>query len=140
MMERSFARMDVVVVNYGDQPCPLSSDEVERIEAAKRSSSFGRAQRCLAFLACHRTSTTTIREVKVADRAEGDECLITCSDGLWDVVPNETTCEVARASLWRGRKRWCAEAAAMLAELALTMNNTDNISSTPLFSWCRHNS
>jgi hypothetical protein len=42
-MERSFARMDVVVFNCGDQPCPLSSDEVERIEAAKRSSSFGRA-------------------------------------------------------------------------------------------------
>jgi protein phosphatase 2C len=55
-------------------------------------------------------------------------------------VPNETTCEVVQASLWRGRKRWCTEAAAMLAELALTMNNTDNISSTPLFSWCRHDS
>jgi protein phosphatase 2C len=73
--------------------------------------------------------------VKVVNRAEGDECLILSSDGLWDMVSNEATCEVARACLWiNGRERWRAEAGAMLTELSLTMNNTDNISSTPLLA------
>jgi protein phosphatase 2C len=85
----------VVVVNCGDQPFPLSSDKLERIEAARGVSSFGRAGRCLASSACLAPSTTTIWEVMVVDRAEGDECLILSSDGLWDVVSNETTCEVA---------------------------------------------
>jgi protein phosphatase 2C len=79
----------IVVVNCGDQPFPLSSDKLERIEAARGVSSFGRAGRCLASL------TATIWEVTVVDRAEGDECLILSSNGLWDVVSNETTREVA---------------------------------------------
>ncbi|WVZ98837.1 hypothetical protein U9M48_044214 [Paspalum notatum var. saurae] len=36
-------------------------------------------------------------EVTVTERTEDDECLILASDGLWDVVSNETACEVVRA-------------------------------------------
>jgi protein phosphatase 2C len=67
-------------------------------------------------------------EVTVTERSDEDECLILASDGLWDVVSNETACEVAAACLRRGRDRWCAEAAAMLTKLALTKNSSDNIS------------
>lgn len=33
------------------------------------------------------------------ERTPGDECLILASDGLWDVVSNETACKVARMCL-----------------------------------------
>ncbi|KAF0910048.1 hypothetical protein E2562_001286 [Oryza meyeriana var. granulata] len=71
---------------------------------------------------------TTVPEVTVTDRSDGDECLILASDGLWDVVSNEAACEVAQACLRRGRQRWCAEAAALLTKLALARRSSDNIS------------
>ncbi|KAM0843266.1 hypothetical protein ACQ4PT_057820 [Festuca glaucescens] len=142
----------VVVANCGDsravlcrggKPVPLSSDhkpdrpdELERIEAAGGRVIFWEGARVLGVLAMSRAIgdaylkpfVTPIPEVTVTDRADGDECLILASDGLWDVVSNQTACEVARACLRRGRERWCAEAAAMLTKLALTKSSTDNIS------------
>ncbi|CAM0950974.1 unnamed protein product [Alopecurus aequalis] len=142
----------VVVANCGDSravlcrdgaPVPLSSDhkpdrpdELERIEAAGGRVIFWEGARVLGVLAMSRAIgdgylkpyVTAVPEVTVTDRADGDECLILASDGLWDVVTNKTACEVARACLRRGRERWCAEAAAMLTKLALTKSSTDNIS------------
>uniref|UniRef100_A0ACD5XRI1 Uncharacterized protein n=1 Tax=Avena sativa TaxID=4498 RepID=A0ACD5XRI1_AVESA len=142
----------VVVANCGDsravlcrdgKPVPLSSDhkpdrpdELERIEAAGGRVIFWEGARVLGVLAMSRAIgdgylkpyVTAIPEVTVTEREDGDECLILASDGLWDVVTNETACEVARACLRRGRERWCAEAAAMLTKLALTKSSTDNIS------------
>ena len=41
-------------------------------------------------------------EVTITDRTAKDECLILASDGLWDVVSNDTACGVARMCL-RGK-------------------------------------
>lgn len=41
-------------------------------------------------------------EVTVTDRTAEDDCLILATDGLWDVVSNETACGVARMCL-RGK-------------------------------------
>lgn len=38
-------------------------------------------------------------EVTFTDRSDDDECLILASDGLWDVINNETACDIARKCL-----------------------------------------
>ncbi|XP_003577991.1 probable protein phosphatase 2C 68 [Brachypodium distachyon] len=142
----------VVVSNCGDSravlcrdgaPVPLSSDhkpdrpdELERIESAGGRVIFWEGARVLGVLAMSRAIgdgylkpfVSAVPEVTVTERLDGDECLILASDGLWDVVSNQTACDVARACLRRGRDRWCAEAAAMLTKMALTKGSSDNIS------------
>lgn len=79
-------------------------------------------------------------EVTVTDRTDEDECLILASDGLWDVVPNETACGVARMCL-RGADaaegedsdaaaahNACSDAALLLTKLALARQSSDNVS------------
>lgn len=91
-------------------------------------------------------------EVTITDRMAEDECLIIASDGLWDVVSNETACGVARMCL-RSRKppppppgsphsdlaavppasskssdKACSDASVLLTKLALARHSTDNIS------------
>ncbi|PUZ55986.1 hypothetical protein GQ55_5G257900 [Panicum hallii var. hallii] len=127
----------------GTAPVPLSSDhkpdrpdEQERIEAAGGRVIFWEGARVLGVLAMSRAIgdgylkpyVCSVPEVTVADLADGDECLILASDGLWDVVSNEAACEVARACLRRGREKWCAEAAALLTKLALARRSSDNVS------------
>ncbi|RWW85885.1 hypothetical protein BHE74_00005406 [Ensete ventricosum] len=79
-------------------------------------------------------------EVTVTEREEGDECLILASDGLWDVVTNETACDVARMCLrgdgdddkeeegGGGGHSLCSDAAVLLTKLALARHSADNIS------------
>jgi protein phosphatase 2C len=145
----------VVVANCGDSrallcrggdgapPVPLSSDhkpdrpdELARIEAAGGRVIFWEGARVLGVLAMSRAIgdgylkpyVSSVPEVTVTERCDGDECLILASDGLWDVVSNEDACEVARACLRRGRAKWCAEAAALLTKLALARRSSDNVS------------
>jgi protein phosphatase 2C len=76
-------------------------------------------------------------EVTVVERTDQDEFLILASDGLWDVVSNEVACKIARNCL-SGRAasmfpesvagRTAADAAALLAELAMSRGSKDNIS------------
>ncbi|MQM12115.1 hypothetical protein Taro_045029 [Colocasia esculenta] len=97
-------------------------------------------------------------EVTVTERDKDDECLILASDGLWDVVPNETACDIVRMCL-RGSARppakdggvaspprqqpeteskdggcvggsdkACADAALLLTKLALARQSADNVS------------
>jgi len=76
-------------------------------------------------------------EVTVVERTDQDEFLILASDGLWDVVSNEVACKIARNVL-SGRAasmfpesvagRTAADAAALLAELAMSRGSKDNIS------------
>lgn len=88
----------------------------------------------------------------ITDRTAEDECLILASDGLWDVVPNETACGVASMCL-RGKTearslgsptvavetavervgaeradKACNDASILLTKLALARHSTDNVS------------
>lgn len=95
-------------------------------------------------------------EVTVTDRVKEDDFLILASDGLWDVVSNETACSVVRMCL-RGKvngqlsssaeremtgaaagnvvvgggvltDKACEEASLLLTRLALARQSSDNVS------------
>ena len=84
-------------------------------------------------------------EVTIMDRTAEDECLILASDGLWDVVSNDTACGVVRMCL-RAQKtascdvgaeessagensdKACADASILLTKLALARQSSDNVS------------
>ncbi|WVZ64544.1 hypothetical protein U9M48_014044 [Paspalum notatum var. saurae] len=126
----------VAAVPLSSDHKPDRPDEQARIEAAGGRVIFWEGARVLGVLAMSRAIgdgylkpyVSCVPEVTVAEVGEGDECLILASDGLWDVVSNEAACEVARACLRRGRDKWCAEAAALLAKLALARRSADNVS------------
>ncbi|TVU01721.1 hypothetical protein EJB05_52820, partial [Eragrostis curvula] len=76
-------------------------------------------------------------EVTVTDRTDKDEFLILASDGLWDVVPNEVACKIARNCLsGLAASKYpesvsgssAADAAGLLVELAMSRGSKDNIS------------
>lgn len=88
-------------------------------------------------------------DVTVTDRTAEDECLILASDGLWDVVSNDTACGVARMCLRSQRQffpprspgsnvsvaaagessdKACSDASILLTKLALARHSTDNVS------------
>ncbi|KAJ8503722.1 hypothetical protein OPV22_004608 [Ensete ventricosum] len=154
----------IVVANCGDSravlcrngaPIPLSSDhkpdredELQRIEAIGGRVIYWDGARVLGVLAMSRAIgdsylkpyVVSEPEVTVTEREEGDECLILASDGLWDVVTNETACDVARMCLrgdgdddkeeegGGGGHSLCSDAAVLLTKLALARHSADNIS------------
>lgn len=79
-------------------------------------------------------------DVLCLSRTDADECLILASDGLWDVIDNDTACDVARRCLVSARKRSehrrsragedtaSAAVAALLVKLAYGRGSKDNIS------------
>lgn len=73
-------------------------------------------------------------EVTVYKRNELDEFIVIGTNGLWDVVSNEVTCHAVRTCLNRQTRRKfpdrdsAADAAALLAELAIAKGSKDNIS------------
>lgn len=80
---------------------------------------------------------TSEPEVTVTNRTEKDEFLILASDGLWDVISNEVACRITRQCLSGRAARIfpqaisgssAAEAAAFLAQLAMSRGSRDNIS------------
>lgn len=81
---------------------------------------------------------TSEPEVNVYERTEEDEFVVVASDGLWDVISNNLACEVVRRCLDGHMRRIfkegfirtapAAEAAALLAELAMARGSKDNIS------------
>lgn len=73
-------------------------------------------------------------EVTLTQRTDSDEFLIIATDGLWDVVSNEFACEIVRRCV-EGRIKIktsteliVADAAVILAELAVAKGSRDNIS------------
>lgn len=91
-----------------------------------------------------------VPEVMITERTAEDDCLILASDGLWDVVSNETACGLARMCL-RGRShappspevalegkmeevatemsdKACSDASMLLMKLALARHSPDNVS------------
>ncbi|PWZ11555.1 putative protein phosphatase 2C 8 [Zea mays] len=140
------------VLSRGGVAVPLSSDhkpdrpdEMQRVEAAGGRVVNWNGYRVLGVLATSRSIgdyylkpyVSAEPEVTVVERTERDEFLILASDGLWDVVSNEAACKIARSCL-SGRAasrfpgsvagRTAADAAALLAELAMSRGSRDNIS------------
>ncbi|XP_047966542.1 probable protein phosphatase 2C 24 isoform X1 [Salvia hispanica] len=150
---------NIVVANCGDsravlcrngKAIPLSTDhkpdrpdEMNRIQAAGGRVIFWEGARVLGVLAMSRAIgdnylkpyVSCEPEVTITERSEGDECLILASDGLWDVVSNETACGVARMCLKGkakvmdgGTDKACEDASMLLTKLALARRSADNVS------------
>nr|GMC63700.1 protein phosphatase 2C 37-like [Ipomoea batatas] len=137
---------------------PDRPDEVNRIEAAGGRVIYWDGPRVLGVLAMSRAIgdnylkpyVISEPEVTVTERTAEDECLILASDGLWDVVSNETACGVARMCLRQGKPpspprspgrddavtaaagessdKACSDASILLTKLALARYSSDNIS------------
>ncbi|KAM1205314.1 hypothetical protein ACFX2G_006232 [Malus domestica] len=158
----------IVVANCGDsravlcrdgKALPLSvdhkpdrPDELNRIEEAGGRVIYWDGPRVLGVLAMSRALgdnylkpyVSCDPEVTITDRTVEDECLILASDGLWDVVSNDTACGVARMCLRRERAaaaaeragpeaavasdKACSDASMLLTKLALARQSTDNVS------------
>ncbi|KAL0305212.1 UNVERIFIED_CONTAM: protein phosphatase 2C 37 [Sesamum calycinum] len=136
---------------------PDRPDELNRIQEAGGRVIFWDGPRVLGVLAMSRAIgdnylkpyVISEPEVTITERTEEDECLILASDGLWDVVSNETACGVARMCL-QSRKppspprspgnditvteagessdKACSDASILLTKLALARHSTDNVS------------
>ncbi|KAE9606140.1 hypothetical protein Lal_00024530 [Lupinus albus] len=160
----------LVVANCGDSRAvlcrngvaiPLSSDhkpdrpdELVRVEAAGGRVIYWDGARVLGVLAMSRAIgdnylkpyVISEPEVTVTERCEEDECLILASDGLWDVVSNDTACGVVRTCLKaqhkavsppgsprslmtaEGSDKACSDASILLTKLALARHSSDNVS------------
>ncbi|KAG6473011.1 protein phosphatase 2C 51-like [Zingiber officinale] len=120
-------------------------DEMERVEAAGGRVINWEGYRVLGVLATSRSIgdfylkpfVISEPDVTVTERTDKDEFLILASDGLWDVVSNEAACKIARQSLNGRMARMfpdavsgsnATEAAALLAQLAVSKGSEDNIS------------
>ncbi|XP_015896427.3 protein phosphatase 2C 51 [Ziziphus jujuba] len=124
---------------------PDRPDELERVEAAGGRVINWNGCRVLGVLATSRSIgdhylkpyVICEPEVTISKRTDSDAFIVIATDGLWDVVTNEFACEVVRRCLDGQIKRRfsegssanaAAEAAALLAELALARGSKDNIS------------
>ncbi|KAK6783428.1 hypothetical protein RDI58_021225 [Solanum bulbocastanum] len=146
---------EIVVANCGDcrailcsrgVAIPLSNDnkpdrpdEKKRVEAAGGKILNLDGSRVQGILAASRSIgglkpfVIPEPEVTVYKRNELDEFIVIATDGLWDVVSNEVTCDVARKRLGQIRRKFperdsAADTAALLAELAIAKGSKDNIS------------
>ncbi|GFP86364.1 protein phosphatase 2c 37 [Phtheirospermum japonicum] len=136
---------------------PDRPDELNRIQEAGGRVIYWDGPRVLGVLAMSRAIgdnylkpyVISEPEVTVTERTAEDECLILASDGLWDVVSNETACGVARMCL-KFRKppspprspgneikvtaagessdQACSDASILLTKLALARHTADNVS------------
>ncbi|CAK9142161.1 unnamed protein product [Ilex paraguariensis] len=165
----------IIVANCGDsravlcrngKPIPLSTDhkpdrpdELSRIQEAGGRVIYWEGARVLGVLAMSRAIgdyylkpyVSCEPEVTITDRTADDDCLILASDGLWDVVSNETACGVAKMCL-KGKAQAvstsssssssqpgngggvknsdeaCSDASLLLTKLALARRSADNVS------------
>ncbi|OMO91132.1 phosphatase 2C (PP2C)-like protein [Corchorus olitorius] len=169
----------IIVANCGDsravlcrngKPVPLSSDhkpdrpdELNRIQEAGGRVIYWDGPRVLGVLAMSRAIgdnylkpyVSCEPEVTITERTAEDDCLILASDGLWDVVSNDTACGVARMCL-KGKvdlhappegllgeavvgstvggvggeisDKACTDASMLLTKLALARHSSDNVS------------
>lgn len=144
-----------VAVPLSNDHKPDRPDELERVEAAGGRVINWNGHRVLGVLATSRSIgdqylkpyVISEPEVMVCDRTDEDEFLILATDGLWDVISNDVACQAVGKCL-EGRMRRrnreateeerrehgiegegrAAEAAAVLAELAMARGSKDNIS------------
>uniref|UniRef100_A0ACD5TZZ2 Uncharacterized protein n=1 Tax=Avena sativa TaxID=4498 RepID=A0ACD5TZZ2_AVESA len=140
------------VLSRGGVAVPLSTDhkpdrpdELQRVEAAGGRVINWNGSRVLGVLSTSRSIgdyylkpyVSAEPEVTAVERTGKDEFIVLASDGLWDVVSNEMACRVARSCLSGHLAaafpesvsgRTAADAAALLAELAISRGSKDNIS------------
>ncbi|XP_031116432.1 protein phosphatase 2C 37-like [Ipomoea triloba] len=134
---------------------PDRPDELNRIEEAGGRVIYWDGPRVLGVLAMSRAIgdnylkpyVISEPEITITKRTAEDECLILASDGLWDVVSNETACGVARMCLQQRGKppsplpspgndvtvtpssdKACSDASILLTKLALARHTADNVS------------
>lgn len=136
---------------------PDRPDELARIQEAGGRVIYWDGPRVLGVLAMSRAIgdnylkpyVISEPEVTVTERSSGDECLILATDGLWDVVSNDTACSVARMCLQcrkppspprspgndvtvteagESSDKACSDASILLTKLALARRSTDNVS------------
>ncbi|CAO2034194.1 unnamed protein product [Urochloa humidicola] len=143
-------------VQLSDDHKPKRPDELARIQAAGGRVVFNNGHRVRGILAMSRAlgdrmlrpEVIAEPEITVTDRMLEDECLILASDGMWDAVPNEIACSVARQCLQDGNPApapvhdaaagaaaagpepaaRCTNAASLLVRLAFGRDSWDNIS------------
>lgn len=140
-------------VALSDDHKPDRPDEMKRVEAAGGRIIFWNGYRILGVLAMSRAIgdrylkpyVIAEPEVTITPRAEGDECVIMATDGLWDVMSNQEACDIAHrcltnqiggdglgeaalAGLDLDRSDPAAVAAAVLTKIALSRGSGDNIS------------
>ncbi|KAL1829081.1 hypothetical protein ACET3Z_007493 [Daucus carota] len=160
----------IIVANCGDsravlarkgKAIPLSvdhkpdrPDELSRIQAAGGQVIYWEGARVLGVLAMSRAIgdsylkpyVTSEPEVTITERTGEDDCLILASDGLWDMVSNQTACGVAALCLdgkvvsmsppgsvsgeggGEYHDQACADASLLLTKLALVRRSSDNVS------------
>ncbi|GMJ11913.1 ABA-HYPERSENSITIVE GERMINATION 3, ARABIDOPSIS THALIANA PROTEIN PHOSPHATASE 2CA [Hibiscus trionum] len=141
-----------------DDHKPDRPDELLRIQEAGGRVIYWDGPRVLGVLAMSRAIGDNYLkpfvipepEVTITERKSEDECLILASDGLWDVVTNDTACGVARMCLRaerppsaprsvgkdaavkggasEGSDKACWDASVLLTKLALARHSTDNVS------------
>lgn len=141
-------------VPLSDDHKPDRPDELNRIQAAGGRVIYWDCPRVQGVLAMSRAigdnylkpCVSCVPEVTITDRTAEDDCLILASDGLWDVVSNDTACGVARMCL-KGKgppcspgeaageevgnensDKACSDASMLLTKLALARRSTDNVS------------
>ncbi|KAL8521259.1 hypothetical protein ACS0TY_011701 [Phlomoides rotata] len=133
---------DGVVVPLSTDHKPDRADEKERIEAAGGMIINWNGWRVEGVLSTSRSLgdrylkpyVCSEPEVSVVRRSGSDEVLLIGTDGLFDVVCNEVACDVVKRCLSRQLRpkeaegSRASEAAAKLAELAISKGSTDNIS------------
>ncbi|XP_047307425.1 probable protein phosphatase 2C 8 [Impatiens glandulifera] len=104
----------MAVLCRGGKAVPLINDrEIDRVYKKQRNGYDQNSQ---------------MVEVLIKDRDEEDEFLIIGSGGLWGAVSGEEACKAtARFLLKFPMGGWAADAAAMLAEIALAKNSLENI-------------
>lgn len=156
----------IIVANCGDsravlcrngKAIPLSNDqkpdrpdELNRIQEAGGRVIYWDGPRVSGVLAMSRAIGDNYLkpyvicepEVTITDRTAEDDCLILASDGLWDVVSNDTACGVAGMCL-KGNAgtengsgngdglnfdQACSDASMLLTKLALARRSYDNVS------------
>ncbi|CAO2837735.1 unnamed protein product [Amaranthus hypochondriacus] len=136
---------EIVVANFGDSKAVLSSDHA--VLTLSRDTKLTRQAQNVSTLESTAVSGDTKNvkpnvisrpEVRVHKRSKTDNFLVIGSDGLWDVVGDETACDIVRKCcsgqvlskrVSEGVIGNCAAAsAAMLVELALARGSKDNIS------------
>ncbi|KAJ4759149.1 Protein phosphatase 2C family protein [Rhynchospora pubera] len=127
----------VIVANCGVSPPVLSrggstfliSSEMQRIEEA-RGTAIESDSRYVPGLATSKSVDCEICKpevtVTVMERVDEDEFLIIASDGLWDVISNETACRIVRECFLTGSTP--TEAASLLTTFAISRNSRNNIS------------